>query len=121
MSTIQFDLLQYMSGLTGFVFDKAALERVALDRGVSQVTDISQLTRRDKDLLTADLLLIAYLSPNVWASFDQSHGSYKKGIGSQTVYNKEDIYDWLFRIYSKYNDDNLELLDDKAHVFFLDF
>lgn len=121
MSVIQFDILQYMSGLTGFVFDKAVLERIALDRGVSEATDISELTQRDKDLLLADLLLAAYLSPTTWASFDQRHGSYTKAIGGQNVLNKDDIYDFLFRIYKKYDDEMLELLDDKAHVFFLDF
>ena len=122
MSTINFDLLQYMSGLTGFTFDKAVLERIALDRGVSQVTSYDGLTTKDKDLLKADLLLVAYLSPNVWASYDQSHGSFKKGVGSQTMYmeNKEQIYNYLYGIYSKYKDENLEMLSDGATVHFLD-
>ena len=119
MAAIEFDILQYMSGLTGFTFDKAVLTRIALERGVDQVTDYSQLTKRQKDLITADLLLTAYLSPNVWASFDQSHGSYKKGIGSQTMYNKEEILDYLRGIYEEYEDEKLdEVPDNSAHVFF---
>ena len=94
-----------MSGLTGFTFDKAVLTRIALDRGVSNVTNYAELTQRDKDLLTADLLLAAYLSPTTWASFNQSHGSYKKGIGAQTMLNKDDILDWLRRIYRKYDEE----------------
>jgi hypothetical protein len=119
MAAIEFDILQYMSGLTGFTFDKAVLTRIALERGVDQVTAYSQLTKRQKDLITADLLLTAYLSPNVWASFDQSHGSYKKGIGSQTMYNKEEILDYLRGIYEEYEDEKLdEVPDNSAHVFF---
>jgi hypothetical protein len=119
MAVIEFDILQYMSGLTGFTFDKAVLVRIALERGVDQVTAYSQLTKRNVDLITADLLLTAYLSPNIWASFDQSHGSYKKGIGSQTMYNKEEILDYLRGIYDKYDDDKLdEVPDNSAHVFF---
>ena len=119
MAVIEFDILQYMSGLTGFTFDKAVLTRIALDRGVDAVTEYSGLTKRDKDLITADLLLTAYLSPNVWASFDQSHGSYKKGIGSQTMYNKEEILDWLRGIYEQYEDPMLdEVPDNSAKVFF---
>lgn len=119
MAAIEFDILQYMSGLTGFTFDKAVLTRIALERGVDQVTEYSQLTKRQKDLITADLLLTAYLSPNVWASFDQSHGSYKKGIGSQTMYNKEEILDYLRGIYEEYEDEKLdEVPDNSAHVFF---
>lgn len=119
MAAIEFDLLQYMSGLTGFVFDKAVLVRIALDRGVSEVTDYDELSKKDKDLITADLLLTAYLSPNIWASFDQSHGSFKKGIGSQTMYNKEQILDYVRGIYEEYDDDKLsEVPDNSAHVFF---
>ncbi|MDY6318505.1 MAG: hypothetical protein SPL37_03115 [Prevotella sp.] len=119
MAAIEFDILQYMSGLTGFTFDKAVLTRIALERGVDQVTAYAQLTKRQRDLITADLLLTAYLSPTVWASFDQAHGSFKKGVGSQTMYNKEEIYNYLYNIYSQYEDEKLEELpDNSAHVFF---
>jgi hypothetical protein len=119
MAAIEFDILQYMSGLTGFTFDKAVLTRIALERGVAEVTEYDELTKQDRDLITADLLLTAYLSPTVWASFDQSHGSYKKGVGSQTMYNKDDIYNYLYNIYSMYEDEKLEeLVDNSAHVFF---
>lgn len=119
MAVIEFDILQYMSGLTGFTFDKAVLVRIALDRGVSEVTEYDELTQRDKDLITADLLLTAYLSPTIWASFTQSHGSYKKGVGSQAMYNKEEILDWIRGIYEKYEDPMIDQLpDNSAHVFF---
>lgn len=121
MAAIEFDILRYMSGLTGFTFDKAVLTRIALERGVDQVTDYAQLTKRQRDLITADLLLTAYLSPTVWASFNQAHGSFKKGVGSQTMYNKEEIYNYLYNIYSQYEDEKLEELpDNSAHVFFRD-
>lgn len=119
MAVIEFDILQYMSGLTGFTFDKAVLTRIALDRGVSEVTEYDELTKKDRDLITADLLLTAYLSPTIWASFTQSHGSYKKGVGSQSMYNKEEILDWLRGIYEKYDDEKLEEVpDNSAKVFF---
>lgn len=122
MAAITFDILQYMSGLTGFVFDKAVLTRIALDRGVASVTDYDELTRRDKDLLTADLLLTAYLSPTTWASFQQTHGGFTKTVGSQSMYNKEEIYDYLYNIYKQYDDEMLEeLVDNGATVQFMDF
>ena len=122
MAAISFDILEYMSGLTGFVFDKAVLTRIALDRGVAAVIDYDELTRRDKDLLTADLLLTAYLSPTTWASFQQTHGNFTKTIGSQTMYNKEEIYDYLYNIYKQYDDEKLEeLVDNGATVQFMDF
>ena len=42
--TRKFDIIDYLSGLTNFVFDKAVLNRVALDCGVSEVTEYGQLT-----------------------------------------------------------------------------
>jgi len=119
MAVIEFDILQYMSGLTGFTFDKAVLTRIALKRGVANVTEYEELTEKQEDLITADLLLTAYLSPTTWASFNQSHGSYKKGVGSQTMYNKEEILEWLRGIYEKYEDPMLDKVpDNSAKVFF---
>lgn len=105
-----FDIIEYLSGLTGFVFDKAVLKRIAFDRGVEEVTDYTELEQSDKDLLLADLLYTVYLSPNVLASSTQSHGSYTKSIGSQTIYteDRERLYNTFVAIYSKYNDDKLE-------------
>lgn len=109
----KFDILEYLSGLTGFVFDKAVLKRIALDRGVYSVQSYGELTTQDKDLLKADLLLVAYLSPNVWASSTHAHGSYSQTIGSQTIYieEKERIYNQFINIYKKYDDEKLEEIE----------
>ena len=109
----KFDILEYLSGLTGFVFDKAVLKRIALDRGAYSVQSYGELTQQDKDLLKADLLLVAYLSPNVWASSTHAHGSYSQTIGSQTIYieEKERIYNQFINIYKKYDDEKLEEIE----------
>ena len=118
----KFDILEYLSGLTSFVFDKAVLKRIALDRGVVSVTSYSELDDKTKDLLRADLLLAAYLSPNVWASYTHSHGSYSQTTGSQTIYieEKERIYNMLRNIYSKYDDAKLEEIGEEYTMDFLD-
>lgn len=105
----KFDIIEYLSGLTGFVFDKAVLKRIALDRGVYGVKCFSELSQQDKDLMRADLLLVAYLSPNVWASSTHAHGSFSETIGSQTVYteDKERIYNQFINIYKIYDDEKL--------------
>lgn len=105
-----FDIIEYLSGLTQFVFDKAVLKRIAYDRDVIEVTDYEKLDTKTRDLLRADLLYTAYISPNVWASSSQSHGSYTKTIGSQTVYteDKERLYNTFVSIYKKYEDPMLE-------------
>lgn len=118
----RFDILEYLSGLTSFVFDKAVLKRIALDRDVLSVTSYSELDDKTKDLLRADLLLAAYLSPNVWASYTHSHGSYSQTTGSQTIYieEKERIYNMLRNIYSKYDDAKLEEIGEEYTMDFLE-
>lgn len=106
----EFNIIEYLSGLTGYVFDKATLTRIALERDVDGVTDHKELDTKTKDLLRADLLYTAYYSPNVWASSSNSHGSYTKSIGSQSISpaEKERLYNAFYYIYKKYNDDKLD-------------
>lgn len=110
----EFDIIKYISGLlAGFVFDKATLERIALDRGVMGVTSYEELDAKTKELLKADLAYSAYYSPSVWASSTQSHGSYSKSRGSQTVANndKERLYNIFSSVYKKYDDPVLEQVE----------
>ena len=109
----KFDIIEYLSGLFTFTFDKAVLKRIALERGVYDVIDYSELDTQTKDLLKADLMYAIYYSPNVWASSTQSHGSYTKTIGSQTIYteDRERLYNAFYNIYKKYDDEKLEELD----------
>lgn len=110
----EFDIIKYISGLlAGFVFDKATLERIALDRGVMGVTSYEELDAKTKELLKADLAYSAYYSPSVWASSSQSHGSYSKSRGSQTVADndKERLYNIFSSVYKKYDDPVLEQVE----------
>lgn len=109
----RFDIIEYLAGLFAFTFDKTVLKRIALEREVSDVTDYEDIDAQTKDLLRADLMYTAYYSPNVWASSTQSHGSYTKTIGSQTIYaaDRERLYNAFMSIYRKYNDDKLEEIE----------
>jgi hypothetical protein len=119
--TDKMDIIDYLSGLTGFVFDKAVLQRIALDRQALYV-DPENLDAQTKDLLRADLLYTAYVSPNVWASHTHSHGSFSQTTGSQTIYNedKERIYNIFMGIYRKYNDEKLAEIDDSSTLQWLE-
>lgn len=107
------NIIEYLSGLTAYVFDKAVLKRIALDRDVLHIQDCSELDKKTKDLLKADLYYTAYISPNVWASSTHSHGSFSKTIGSQTIYNeeKERLYSLFMSIYKQYDDKMLYDID----------
>lgn len=121
---IEFDIIKYLSGLLGgFVFDRATLEGIALERGVSGVTDFNELDTQTKELLRADLARAAYYSPNVWASSSQSHGSYSKTVGAQTLYegDRERLYNIFSTIYKKYDDEKLqEITNEDSNLQWLD-
>ena len=99
-----FDIIRYMSSLTGYIFDDAVLERIALERSVADVASFSEITEKDKDLLTADLLFVLYTSPSQSASFSKKHGQFSQPVGSQTITAKDGIYNLMMRLYNKWID-----------------
>lgn len=107
-----FDIIRYMSSLTGYVFDDAVLERIALERNVAEVGSFSEITEKDKDLLTADLLFVLYTSPSQSASFSKKHGQFSQSIGSQTITDKDGIYNAMMRLYKKWEDPKAKELED---------
>lgn len=111
--TDKFDIIGYMAGMTAFVFDKDVLKRIAYDRNVYNIPDYYALSKKDKDLLLADLLYTAYVSPTTWASSTQSHGNFSQTIGSQTINYKdrETLYNVFIGIYKKYNDEMLSVAE----------
>ena len=112
----KFDIIEFLSGLTNYVFDKAVLKTIALGRDVADVTSYDELDKKTIELLEADLLYKAYYSPNIWASATQSHGSYTRSVGSQSVYQveKERIFNRMSFIYKKYDDEMLEVVEDES-------
>ncbi len=106
----KFDIIEYISGLSGYVFDKAVLKSIALERGVLDVESFEELDDKTRDLLRADLLYRAYVSPSTWASSSHSHGGFSKSVGSQSISNdeKERLYNTIVHIYEKYGDPKLE-------------
>lgn len=111
---IQFDILSYMSSLTGFTFEKSVLERIALERGVEEVSSLEELSQKDRDLLLADLLFIIYTSPTQSPSISKKHGSFSLTIGSQYISDKKNIYELMNKLYSKWSDPKLDNLDDQG-------
>lgn len=122
-----FDIISYLSGLTTFVFDKEVLKRIALERGVSEVTCFSELTQQQKDLCLADELYTAYVGSDVMASDTLSHGSFSHTVGPQTINTKNRLYDVMVSIYTKYeeldklaslpnNDGDLSWIDENTDL-----
>jgi hypothetical protein len=109
MEDVKFDIIDYAANaLTGYSFTEAQVKYVVMGRGLSEVTDMSELTQKDKDLLTADLLRIIYTSPTQSASSTDQHGDYSRTRGSQYVSDKKNIYQWMMSLYKKYGEDPFE-------------
>lgn len=109
-----FDILDYLSGLTGFVFDKSVLSRVAHDNDVYTITDYEELTEEKKDRCKIDLLKTVLTSPNSTASVSMSHGNYTKSVGTQTITEavRQGVRNELKSLYQKYDmQEELSLID----------
>lgn len=112
-----FNILSYLAGLTGFVFDKDVLQRIALDCGVSEITEYSELTEETKDRCRIALLETVLHSPYSSPSFTTRHGEWQKQYGSQVITSQvlSTIKEELRRLYSKYAEqeklDSLEMMD----------
>lgn len=107
---MQFDIITYIGSLTGFNFGKSVLERIAIERGVSEVTEYNQLEQKEKDLLLADLLFVVYTTPYQTSSLTKQHGAFSQTIGSQIITDKKSIYNLMTALYRKWNDNKLEIV-----------
>lgn len=107
----QMSVIEYISTLTGFVIDTSVCKRIAFDRGVLGITDLSQLDEKTKDLLRADVLFYIYTSPNTSASLTKQHGAFSQTVGSQTINDKKGLYNIMYALYKKWNDDMLEVVE----------
>ena len=115
MADSKFNIINYLAGMTGFVFDKDVLQRIALDCGVSEVTEYSELTQENKDRCMMALLRTILNTPYSTASHTSKHGEWQEQIGSQslTAAFSEDIRAQLKKLAKKYDDEELlEELED---------
>ena len=115
MASQKFDILEYLSGMTSFVFDKSVLKRVAIDCGVIEAGSYVELTQEDKDRCKAALLETIVFGPYQTASYKNQHGAYTMSVGAQTITSASlaSIKSELRRLYNKYGeDDKIEALND---------
>lgn len=114
MATPKFDIIDYLSGITNFIFDKSVLNRVALECEVAEVESFTDLTQEDKDKCKIALLETIVYGPYQTASSTNQHGAYTLTVGAQTITSAalESIKAELRRLYKKYDDsDKLDALD----------
>lgn len=100
----EFNILNYLSGLTNFVFEKDVLVRVAYDCGVSDIEYYEDMTEQMRDKCEIALLeTVVFGSPNGIASVTNQHGAFTQTVGQQTVTKDmvDNIKSRLSYLYSK--------------------
>lgn len=99
-------------------FTEKNLVKIALDRGIEPTDDVynsSMVTKRERDLMTADLIYTAVLlRPSNTASLQQSHNGYQKTVGSEQDFYQDDKIQYAIRIYKRYGDEKGEDLVELA-------
>lgn len=112
--SIKFDIIDYLSGLTAYVFDVSVLRRVAMDNGVAEVREYNELDAEQIDRCKMSLLETLVLAPSQSASQTNKHGEYQAQTGSQMLTDKtrEAIKAELRMLYRRYGEDErLQQLD----------
>ena len=112
--SIKFDIIDYLSGLTAYVFDVSVLRRVAMDNGVAEVREYNELDAEQIDRCKMSLLETLVLAPSQSASQTNKHGEYQMQTGSQMLTDKtrEAIQAELRMLYGRYGEDErLQALD----------
>ena len=99
-------------------FTEKNFVKIAMDRGIDPSADVydeSVVTRRERDLMTADLIYTAVLlRPSNTASLSQSHNGFQKTIGSEQDFYQDDKIQYAIRIYKKYGDEKAGDLEELA-------
>lgn len=101
-------------------FSEKNFIKIALDRGFDPQADVydeSVVTKRERDLMTADLIYTAVLlRPSNTASLSQSHNGYQKTVGSEQDFYQDDKIQYAIRIYKRYGDEKGEDLEELSNA-----
>lgn len=110
--SVQFDIIEYICGLTDYTISKSVATNIAFKRGVSDVIEYEELTQKDNDLLLADVLTSLAFRPKKTASVSQSHGNYSVTIGSEEAQDIDSLLVYARTLYKRWNEDVPEVLDN---------
>lgn len=109
-------VLEWLKASTTYSrFDEQNFIKIALDRGCNpddDVYDESVVTKRQRELMTADIIFAAVLlSPSNTSSLQQSHNGYQKTVGSEQDFYQDEKIKYAIRMYKLYDDDKAEILE----------
>lgn len=113
-------VLEWLKASTRYSFEEQNFIKIALDRGCDPSDDVydeSVVTKRQRELMTADIIFTAVLlSPSNTASLSQSHNGYQKSIGQEQDFYQDDKIKYAIRIYNRYEDDRADMLEEMSNA-----
>ena len=109
-------VLEWLKASTTYTrFEESNFVKIALDRGCNPDDDVYDemvVTKRQRELMTADIIFTAVLlSPSNTSSLQQSHNGYQKTIGSEQDFYQDEKIKYAIRLYNMYDDERAEILD----------
>ena len=112
-------VLEWLEATTMYSsFTEKNFVKIAWDRGIDPTWDVynnENITKRERDLMTADLIYTAVLlRPSNTASQSQSHNGFQQNIGSEQDFYQDDKIQYAIRIYNRYGDEKGEDLQELA-------
>lgn len=115
-----FDPISYIGSLVGYPVPKDSIERIARERNVISVADWTEIDRRTRNLVLADILMIIFTSPNNTGNKSRQHGDFSVSIGGVVIYDKQDLYDLMMRLYKNPDLELWDALDGIGQCTFVD-
>lgn len=105
-------VLEWLTAKTRYSFDEETFKVIIVDREVNPSTDVMTITKRQKELMEADVIFTAVLlSPSNTASVHEAHNGYSKTIGQEQDFYQDKKITYAIQIYKKYDDEKAEALE----------
>lgn len=106
-------VLEWLKASTRYSFKEENFLKIAADRGCSPDADVySDVTKRQRELMTADIIFTAVLlSPSNTASLSQSHNGYQKSVGQEQDFYQDEKIKYAIQIYRTYEDERAGILE----------
>lgn len=111
---------EYVGSLITYPIPADTVDRIMEDRGLNEIKDWADVTRRTRNLVTADLLFALVNAPNDTGTKSRSHGDFSVSIGGVKLYNKTLLYDLMMKLYENPDQEIWEALRDIGTCQFID-
>lgn len=115
-----FNVIEYVGSLIGYPIRRKAVTRIVTERGIASVSDWTEIDRRTRNLVIADLLMVLFTSPSNTGSRTKSHGDFTITVGGTILTDKKDMYDLMMKLYQNPDSELWENLKDVGEAKWMD-